>query len=174
MEFQNGFSENAKKRAEDARKEYSNLPPNFPHRQQRLEKLQDRIESGNSISESDSVSPLVKSIARAPTDVRQVLARLSEDDTRWIMEDDIDTATVTTMTEGSDRKANQEDKQTYEHWAKLGLVAFMSDAEIKAKNKKEKKHYAYGVRGTELRQITRDFLFNSVHELVAASRERQQ
>jgi hypothetical protein len=161
VELQNGFSENAKKRTEDARREYSSLPASFARRQ-RLQGLEDRIKSGASMLdlEPDAFRPASVSMERAPAEVRRVVTSLSQEDAWWIIEHDMGTLT------GDDK----DDRAMCERLAQLGLVEFMSDAELRRVNRKEKASWTFGVAATQLYGETRESLRSSLDEVLATAR----
>ncbi len=74
------------------------------------------------------------------------------------------------MTKNNDIKQNDEDRRRYDRLVASGLVIFMSDQELRKAGRKEKAHYDYGLRTTDLYETTRNSLFVMLMESVARVR----
>lgn len=170
MEVLGSSATNAREKTDIARKCYNDLPPNYPGRQQLLDGLETRIKSG-AVSQSDSIGRRESASAKVPSDVREVLAKLSSEDIERILANDWkEDYTVLVTGAKLDGQEGQSDRRLVD----LSLVTVMSDAEVKAESKKARKRYDYGIRATALYEKTRAVLMGSLAELVAAAKEAQR
>jgi hypothetical protein len=155
-ELRNGFISQANAKLEQARTIYTTLPKDFPYRAARLEDLDRRVKT--IVVSAGPESSLLGGL-KPPEDVNRALQQLSSDDLRAIAEQD---GGSIFSSDGNDESENHKQKQHYERLAAVGLVTFLSSADVKAAGKEDNTHFDYGVTTTDLYDKTREFIFTAL------------